>query len=73
MVIKMQHSATYQLLDVNIDPVGHILSNVGQECCVQPKFIEVLTVLALAYPNVVTREEIIEQVWGGTYLLERKR
>lgn len=72
MVIKMQHSATYQLLDVNIDPVGHILSSAGQECCVQPKFIEVLTVLALAYPSVVTREEIIEQVWGGNLFVGEK-
>lgn len=68
----MQHSASYQLLDVNIDPVGHMLSSAGQVCCVQPKFIEVLTVLAHAYPSVVTREEIIEQVWGGIYLLGRK-
>ncbi|MEK0159653.1 winged helix-turn-helix domain-containing protein [Pseudoalteromonas piscicida] len=68
----MQHSATYQLLDVKIDPVGHILSSAGQVCCVQPKFIEVLTVLALAYPSVVTREEIIEQVWGGNLFVGEK-
>lgn len=72
MVGKMQHSATYQLLHVNIDPVGHILSSKGQVCCVQPKFIEVLTVLARAYPNVVAREEIIKEVWGGNLFVGEK-
>ena len=32
---------------------------------VQPKFIEVLAYLASRYPDVVSREEIIEQIWDG--------
>ncbi|WP_083699781.1 winged helix-turn-helix domain-containing protein [Shewanella sp. UCD-KL12] len=31
----------------------------------QPKFIELLSYLARQYPNVVTREELIESIWEG--------
>ncbi|MCH1928671.1 winged helix-turn-helix domain-containing protein [Shewanella sp. A25] len=31
----------------------------------QPKFIEVLSYLAHSYPNVVTRDELIDKVWEG--------
>ena len=31
----------------------------------QPKYIEVLTYLAQAYPRVVPRDEIIENIWGS--------
>ncbi|MCL1036954.1 winged helix-turn-helix transcriptional regulator [Shewanella submarina] len=38
----------------------------GQEkLSLQPKFIEVLAQLALGYPGVVTREQLIESVWDG--------
>ncbi|RXE96592.1 winged helix-turn-helix domain-containing protein [Pseudoalteromonas sp. PS5] len=68
----MQHDTTFQLLGVNIDPIGHSMSKDGKVCCVQPKFIEVLSVLARAYPNVVTREEIIAQVWDGNLFVGEK-
>lgn len=72
LVGKMHQSATYKLLEINVDTIGHLLSSGRQTCCVQPKFIEVLTLLARAYPNVVTREEIIEHVWGGNLFVGEK-
>ncbi|MGS0730350.1 winged helix-turn-helix domain-containing protein, partial [Shewanella sp. 0m-11] len=32
---------------------------------IQPKFIEVLSYLARQYPKVVTREELIDNIWEG--------
>ncbi|WP_240036214.1 winged helix-turn-helix domain-containing protein [Pseudoalteromonas sp. A757] len=72
LVGKMRQGTTYKLLEVNVDTIGHLLSSGRQTCCVQPKFIEVLTVLARAYPRVVTREEIIEQVWDGNLFVGEK-
>ncbi|MBT1444472.1 PD40 domain-containing protein [Shewanella sp. JM162201] len=36
-----------------------------QRVTLQPKFIEVLTYLAERYPRVVTREELITDIWEG--------
>ncbi|MEJ6472834.1 LpqB family beta-propeller domain-containing protein [Pseudoalteromonas piscicida] len=68
----MQHGIPFQLLEIYVDPVGHSLSKDGQVCCVQPKFIEVLTLLAQEYPAVVPREKIIEQVWDGNLFVGEK-
>lgn len=39
--------------------------NQSAKVSLQPKFIEVLSYLALRYPEVVTRDELIEKVWEG--------
>lgn len=38
----------------------------------QPKFIEVLSYLALRYPDVVTRDELIDKVWEGNVYVGTK-
>ena len=38
----------------------------------QPKFIEVLAFLAQQYPNLVTREQIIEEIWDGNFYVGEK-
>ncbi|AQS37674.1 periplasmic component of the Tol biopolymer transport system [Shewanella psychrophila] len=38
----------------------------------QPKFIELLSYLARKYPNVVTREELIENIWEGNVYVGTK-
>lgn len=40
-------------------------SHESAKVSLQPKFIEVLSYLALRYPHVVTRDELITQVWEG--------
>jgi len=43
--------------------------NESAKVSLQPKFIEVLSYLALRYPDVVTRDELIDKVWeGNTYV-----
>ncbi|ACJ30518.1 Transcriptional regulatory protein [Shewanella piezotolerans WP3] len=54
-----------------VDPSDHSLrflsSLESAEACttLQPKFIEVLAYLASRFPDVVSREEIIEHIWDG--------
>lgn len=44
----------------------------GQVELMQPKFIEVLYYLAQQYPNLVSRDELIEQVWDGNNYVGEK-
>ncbi|WP_223303676.1 winged helix-turn-helix domain-containing protein [Colwellia psychrerythraea] len=49
------------------------LSFAGEEISLtQKKFFEVLSCLVDKYPNFVTREELIEQVWQGNYFIGDK-
>lgn len=47
------------------DPQGH-------SELLQPKFIEVLTYLAQHYPRLVSREELIQQIWDGNQYVGEK-
>lgn len=41
-------------------------------CILQPKFIELLTYLVACYPNAVSREQLIENVWDGNQYVGEK-
>ncbi|PKG76805.1 transcriptional regulator [Shewanella sp. GutCb] len=63
----------FELASCIIDPSDHSLrftaanehASPDNSVTLQPKFIEVLAYLASRYPEVVSREEIIEHVWDG--------
>ncbi|MGO2010638.1 MAG: winged helix-turn-helix domain-containing protein [Pseudoalteromonas sp.] len=44
----------------------------GDERVLQPKFIELLGFLASRYPEIVTREELINNVWDGNHFVGEK-
>lgn len=44
----------------------------GQAELLQPKFVDVLYYLAQQYPNLVSRDELIEKVWGGNVYVGEK-
>ncbi|AEE25352.1 transcriptional regulator domain-containing protein (plasmid) [Glaciecola sp. 4H-3-7+YE-5] len=44
----------------------------GQTKLLQPKFIHVLAYLAAQFPRLVTREELIEEVWDGNFPVGEK-
>lgn len=46
--------------------------NESAKISLQPKFIEVLSYLALRYPEVVTRDELIDKVWEGNVYVGTK-
>lgn len=58
--------SSFNLGDCRVDVTDNSLCFVGQDkLSLQPKFIEVLAQLAKGYPEVVTREQLIETVWDG--------
>ncbi|GIU08730.1 transcriptional regulator [Shewanella morhuae] len=74
--MKDQRKLSYRLGLCRIDPSDNSVvfqsktdmneSAIEQtKLSLQPKFIEVLNVLARNYPEVVTRDELITQVWDG--------
>ena len=62
----------FKILDVRINVNECCISSEQKSVSLQPKFIAVLCLLAREYPNIVSRAEIIEQVWGGNYFVGDK-
>ncbi|MCQ8879540.1 winged helix-turn-helix domain-containing protein [Pseudoalteromonas shioyasakiensis] len=48
------------------------LTCVDMEVVLQPKFIELLCLLASRYPDAITRDELIEKVWDGNHFVGEK-
>ncbi|MFB2638639.1 winged helix-turn-helix domain-containing protein [Shewanella bicestrii] len=73
--MKDKSKLSFCLGSCRIDPSDNSISfqTQGQESAqqesakvsLQPKFIEVLSYLALRHPHVVTRDELIDKVWEG--------
>ena len=62
----------FKLGECEVSPLGHSLVFSPQaseqdivQVSLQPKFIDVLCYLAEHYPNVVTREALIDAIWDG--------
>ncbi|RJE76456.1 hypothetical protein BGP78_12535 [Pseudoalteromonas sp. MSK9-3] len=62
----------FTILDVRINVNECCISSEQKSVALQPKFIAVLCLLAREYPNIVSRAQIIEQVWGGNYFVGDK-
>ncbi len=56
---------SFNLGDRIVYPLQGLVSNNGKSVHLQPKVMAVLLCLAERAGNVVTREEIVEQVWNG--------
>ena len=66
-------NVSFQLGSYRVIPnencIAYSQSDECQKAILQPKFIDVLAYLASRYPEVVTREELIEHIWqGNTYV-----
>lgn len=76
--MKDKNKLSFCLGSCRIDPSDNSISFQTQgdetsqheaaKVSLQPKFIEVLSYLALRHPNVVTRDELIEKSVGGQCL-----
>ncbi len=44
----------------------------GEKHSLQPKYIEMLNYLAVHYPRIITREELIDNIWQGNYYVGDK-
>lgn len=80
--MKDKNKLSFCLGSCRIDPSDNSISFQTQgdetsqheaaKVSLQPKFIEVLSYLALRHPNVVTRDELIEKVWEGNVYVGTK-
>lgn len=80
--MKDKNKLSFCLGRCRIDPSDNSISfqtlgdephqNESAKISLQPKFIEVLSYLALRYPEVVTRDELIDKVWEGNVYVGTK-
>jgi DNA-binding winged helix-turn-helix (wHTH) protein len=59
-----------QFGDCQLDPTRHLLHKQGQPVHLTPKAFELLELLLARYPAVVSKNEIMEQLWPGTFVSE---
>lgn len=76
-MIKIRKEAVFKLASCEVMPAENSLNFfepvpdgvMAGKVSIQPKFIELLSYLARQYPNVVTRDELIDNIWeGNTYV-----
>src|SRR5512134_3138809 len=56
--------------DLIIDPAAHIVTCAGREVDLGPKAFDLLRVLAINRGQVMSVNELLEQVWGAAYVGE---
>lgn len=72
-MIKIRKEAAFKLEGCEVMPGENSFNFSGSlpdgvvpgKVSIQPKFIELLSYLARQYPNVVTRDELIDNIWEG--------
>ncbi|ABV86319.1 winged helix-turn-helix domain-containing protein [Shewanella pealeana] len=71
-MIEIRKEALFKLGQCEVNPSDNSLNFYDanpdssiRKVSIQPKFIEVLSYLARQYPKVVTREELIDNIWEG--------
>jgi DNA-binding response OmpR family regulator len=64
--------APVQLGDVTVDLAGHRLLRDGQELPLKPKAFELLAFLVRHAGQVVTRDQLLERVWGYDFAGESR-
>ncbi|WP_448551381.1 DPP IV N-terminal domain-containing protein [Thalassotalea montiporae] len=66
-------STSFTVGSYTVIPEDHsVQSEQGDIELLQPKFIEVLAYLAQNYPNLVSRDELIENIWDGNSYVGEK-
>ena len=58
---------TYELEDITVDTTAHRVMREGQEISLTPLEFSLLVTLVSQPQRVLTREELLEQVWGYQY------
>ncbi|TDF38614.1 hypothetical protein EYS14_13215 [Alteromonadaceae bacterium M269] len=69
----MQGNVSFKIGKYTVNTLEHSLLSVDGTCeLLQPKCIEVLYYLVKQYPNLVSREELIEHIWQGNNYVGEK-
>jgi TolB-like protein/tetratricopeptide (TPR) repeat protein len=61
----MEGARSISFLDFRIDPVAGELSRGGERVAVEPQVLDLIAYLAAHPQSLVTKDELIEHVWGG--------
>lgn len=67
-----EYSTAFSIGNCQISAFENKLFCADKACILQPKFIELLTYLVACYPNAVSREQLIENVWDGNQYVGEK-
>ncbi len=54
----------FRIADLEVDPSAHVVSRAGRPVLLTPREFTLLELLARSSPRVVTRQTILEGVWG---------
>jgi len=65
-----QHMAIFDLAEFRIDPACRTIAGPRGASCVEPRVMDVLVALALHAPKPISREELINQVWGSAFVTD---
>lgn len=68
----MQYEKSFQLGPYQVFIDEHLVVLNGEKVAAQPKVMELLQVLVQRYPEVVSRNELIEGVWQGNEIIGEK-
>ncbi|MDP2559696.1 winged helix-turn-helix domain-containing protein [Psychrobium sp. 1_MG-2023] len=68
----MSLQAPFKLERFTVMPHENKVVKSDEQLLIQPKFIDVLAYLATQYPRLVSREELIENIWEGNQYVGEK-
>ena len=63
-------STAFTLGDVEVYPESLTLVIAGKECRVEPKIMDLLAYFSARPEQVLSKGQILSDVWGGTYVVE---
>lgn len=63
-------SAAFALGDVEVYPESLTLVVAGMECRVEPKIMDLLAYFSARPGQVLAKDQILSDVWGGTHVVE---
>ena len=65
-----RHLAKFDLAEFRVDPACRTIAGPRGASCVEPRVMDVLIALALRAPKPMSREELIDQVWGSAFVTD---
>ncbi len=62
--------AKFDLAEFRVDPACRTIAGPRGASCVEPRVMDVLIALALRAPKPMSREDLIDQVWGSAFVTD---
>lgn len=68
--VAAQGTPSFRLAEVRVDPARRSISGPRGTFRVEPRVMDVLVALALRAPSPVSRQQLIDEVWGGVVVTD---